>query len=148
MSNNDSFVPPFSNETFFSLMEKYKGMPDAFRNLFDIQVENLRSIGKVQKSSLEDIQKIASRQQNVFSQIMENTTSLANDMMGNPDPQAALKISAENIQKSYETAMQSVNDISSLLQKSSVKANNILRDSTKQSLNEIQNVQQTVNSAS
>ena len=148
MSNNDSFVPAFSNETFFSLMEKYKGMPDVFQNLFDIQVDNMLSIGKVQKSSLENIQKIASRQQDIFFQIMEKTTSLANDMIVKPDTQAALTISAENIQKGYDAAMDSVNEISDLLRKSNAKTNNILRDSTKQSINELQDVQQKVSSAS
>ncbi len=148
MSNNNSFLPPFSNETFFSLMEKYNGMPDAFRNLVDIQVENMRSIGKVQQSSLKSIQKITSHQQNIFSQIMEKTTTLANDMIDNPDPKAALKLSAESIQRSYEATLASVNEISDLLQKSSTEANNILRDGAKQSLNEFQNAQQKANNAS
>jgi|GEM_PF-3053681 len=148
MSNNDSFIPPFSNETFFSLMEKYNGMPSAFRNLIDIQVENMRSIGKVQQSSLKDIQDIASRQQNIFSQIIEKTTTMANDLIENPDPKTALKMSADNIQKSYETAMTSVNEISDLLHKSSIETNNILRDSAKQSLSEIQSAQQKVGNAS
>ena len=69
-------------------------------------------------------------------------------MIENPDPQAALKVSAENIQKSYEATIESVNEISDLLHKSSVKANNILRDSAKQSLNELQSVQQKVSNAS
>jgi len=148
MSNNNNFIPPFSNETLFSLMEKYNGMPDAFRNLVDIQVENMRSIGKVQQSSLENIQKLASRQQGVFSQIMKNTTTMANDVIENLDPKAALKVSADNLQKSYEATSSSVNEISDLLQKSSTETNNILRDSAKQSLNELQNVQQKVNDAS
>ncbi len=148
MSNNDSFIPPFSNDTFFSLMSKYNGMPDVFRNLVDIQVDNMRSIGKVQQSSLESIQKIASHQQNIFSQIMEKTTTMANDMMQNPDPKAALIMGAENIQRSYETTLASVNEISELIRKSSTETNNILRDSAKQSLNEMHGVQQKVSNAS
>lgn len=148
MSNDDSFIPTFSSETFFSIMENYKGMPDAFRNLLDIHVGNIRSIGEVQKSSLENMQKIASRQQSVFSQIMKKTTAMANDMIENPDPNIALKVSAENIQESYKSAMASVSEISELMRKSGVETNNILRDSTKQSLSEIQNAQQKVNSAS
>lgn len=127
-------------------MEKYNGMPDAFRNLVDIQVENMRSIGKVQQSSLKNIQKIASHQQSVFSQIMEKTSTMANDMLENPDPKAVLKMGAENVQKSYETALASVNEISDLLHKSSTETNNILKDSAKQSLTELQNARQKVNS--
>ncbi|NCU33514.1 MAG: DUF4372 domain-containing protein, partial [Candidatus Moranbacteria bacterium] len=69
MSDNN-FIP-FSNETFFSLMEKYQGMPDAFQNLIDIQVKNLRSINKARQSSIDSVKKIASYQQGMFSQIMQ-----------------------------------------------------------------------------
>lgn len=148
MSNSDNFVPRFSNETLFSIMERYKGMPDAFRNLMDIQVENIKSVREMQKSSLENIQKIASRQQDVFTQIMKDASTLANDMIENPDPKAALKVSADNIQKGYDATIASVNEISVLLQDSGVKANNILRDNAKQSMSELQTVQKTASGAS
>lgn len=147
MSEDSNFIPSFSNETLFSLMENYQGMPDAFQGLIDVQIKSLLSMSKVHQSSVEDMKKIASHQQQVFSQIMEDTTSLANDMFKSTDPQAALQISAQNIEKSYKSAMSNVSEVSELLRKSSAETGSILRDNAKQSMNELQNIQQKANKA-
>ncbi|MCK5373937.1 MAG: phasin family protein [Alphaproteobacteria bacterium] len=148
MSEDSNFIPSFSNETLFSLMENYQGMPDAFQGFVDVQIKSLLSISKVHQSSVDDINKIAFHQQKVFSQIMEDTTTLANDMFKSADTQTALQVSAQSIEKSYESAMSNVNEVSELLRKSSAKTGSILRENAKQSMSELQNIQQKTSKAS
>ncbi len=144
MSNYDSFIPPFSGKTFFSMMEKYNGMPEAFQALVDIQINGVQSIGKMQQSSIKNIQKITSRQQEVFSKIMKNSSLLANDIMKAPDPKSTLRLGTESAQRSYDAILDSVNEISVLLKNTRAEASSIFRDSAKRNLDNLYDVKRKI----
>ncbi|MFP4097908.1 MAG: phasin family protein [Alphaproteobacteria bacterium] len=141
MSNDSSTLPLFSNETFFSLMENYHGMPDAFQSLVDIHINNLRSMNEIHQSSFADISRLASRQQDVFSQIIASATTFANDSTEHTDPGTVFKVGADSLKRTYEHAMESVSEISALLRKSGLQTTSLIKDGALQSIDELQKIQ-------
>lgn len=142
MSDEKNFTAPFFNNTFLGFFEKYQGFPNSFQGLIDIQVKNIRSINHVQQTSMENFQEIVFRQNEIFSQIMQQTTAMANDITENATPEDTLKKNALHFQKSYENALTNVKEISELIKKSNLEATKILRKRAAESLKEVKDCTQ------
>ncbi len=137
MSKDKDFTAPFSNKVFFDLFKQYQSMPEQVKGLFDVQMKNIKSINQAQRASMENFQEIASRQNEIFSQIMQQTTMMANDMAHDLSPEEKLKRNALNFQKGYEQTLSNVQEISELIKKSNATASKILKDRANESIKEV-----------
>lgn len=138
MSEDNDFASQFPNKVFFDLFRQYQAMPESVKSLYDIQMKNVKSINQAQRVSIENFQEIASRQNEIFSNIMQQTTMMANDMAQNSSPEEKLKRSALHFQKSYEQALSNVQEISDLIKKSNAAAGKILKERTNKNIKEVQ----------
>ena len=127
----------FSGTTFFDFLKQYQGLPNQFQGLYNSQLKNIQSINNMQQTSIENFQEIAHKQNEIFSQIMQQTTHMANDMMVNSDPEEKLRKNVINFQKGYEQALSNAKEISELIKKSNAQTNKILRKRASESLDEI-----------
>ena len=137
MSEDKDFTIPFSNKVFFDLFKQYQSMPEQVKGLFDVQMKNIKSINQAQRVSMENFQEIASRQNEIFSQIMQQTTMMANDMAHDSSPENKLKRNALNFQRGYEQALSNVQEISELIKKSNATTSKILKDRANESIEEV-----------
>ena len=137
MSEDKDFTIPFSNKVFFDLFKQYQSMPEQVKGLLDVQMKNIKSINQAQRVSMENFQEIASRQNEIFSQIMQQTTMMANDLSHDSSPENKLKRNALNFQKGYEQALSNVQEISELIKKSNATTSKILQDRANESIKEV-----------
>lgn len=141
MSEEKKQPTPLLGTAFFDLFKQYRELPEQFKGLYDTQIKNIQSINKVQQTSIENFQEIAYRQNEIFSQIMQQTSTMANDMIDNSNPEEKLRKNALNFQKSYEQALSNAREISELIKKSNVETNKILTKRATESLQEVTCVQ-------
>lgn len=141
MSNQDNNTPNTkASLPFLDLFKSYGSFPEGFNDLYNVHLKNVQTINMAQQASLENFQEIAHKQNQIFSQIMQHTTTMANDLMAEANTEEKMKKNAENFQKGYEQAMKNAKEISDLLKKSGNDTGKILTKRVSQTYRDIKNI--------
>ena len=127
-------------QTFFNIFQPYGHIPEGFNDLYKAHLKNVQTLNIAQQTSLESFQEIAHKQNEIFNQIMQHTTIMANDLMSDAKPEDKMKRNAQNLQKGYEQAMKNAKEISDLLKKSGNQTGKILTKRVTETYRDIKNI--------
>ena len=136
-SDNNKAVSRSIDFTDFSVL--FKSTPLSINAIAELQKKNITAFQKTQRIAFEAMQEVRTRQNEIFSQIMASTTSLANDAMKEGKPEDKLSHNAKILQQSYEQTMQSVKEISAIIQKANEETSGLIRNTTENALRDVQN---------
>ncbi len=129
---NDTQKNAFSEMRIPNFVARLDALPQSAQSLLAIQKNNVETMKKIQNVFMENLQEISQRQSAVFSQIMAQTTTMANDMSYAGKPEDKLSHNMVAIKKSYEDAMTNAKEISMLVKKANDKATKIFKDGVSQ----------------
>ncbi len=135
------------NDSAFSFSNPFKDIssctPDiqsGMKALFDVHRKNIQSMNTLQQITLESMQDVAEKQKTVFSKIMSQTTSLANDVASAENPEDKVANNLKALQSNCELFYKNMQDISETLKASGSEATTILRKRVAESVKEAREI--------
>jgi len=130
---------PFSQ--FEAEMKKLMGdfkMPGIdFNQVMESQQRNLEALTEANKLSLEAMQAIAKRQNEVLSQFAEEVNRGLREMMGQGSPESKLARQTEMAKDGYERTVAHMREMGEMIQKANTEAFNIINHRFSASLDEM-----------
>lgn len=138
MTQQNSFSEFFSKKNDFAkFFESWNKSPFDVQSFAETQRKNLQTVSEAQRVLFENFQAIVSRQTEIFSQYMEEQSSLTSELLREGKPEDKIARNAEIIKTSYEKAIANAKEISEMVKKSSVQTTGLLNKRASASLKEI-----------
>lgn len=138
MAQENSFTAFLKNNDLSKFMEQYQSLPFDLQGLMETQRKNLQSLTEAQQLVIGNIQAIAQRQTEIVSRMMQEQSSITQELLKEGTPEEKMAKNAELFKKSCETAMANAAEISEMVKKSSEQASSILNKRMSASMKEIQ----------
>ncbi len=132
------FTDFFSQSDFSKLFENYQSMPFDMKALLETQRKNIQAISEANQRAMEGVQAIAQRQAEILSQIVEDNSSLAKEMMTEGTPEEKIAKNAKIFKSVYERTVGSMQELSEMISKSNQDASKIINKRVAATMNEIQ----------
>ena len=126
----------FNAEFFKSLTPANTLFPVDFTSLFDLQRKNMQAVAEANKIVVENIQAIAQRQTQILTQIVEDHTSLAQQIMTEGTPEEKVTRQADLARDAYERSVSNFNELTELVSKSNREAGEVISMRVTASLSE------------
>lgn len=138
----------FNFKGFFPYSDflKDNGLPKApfdIARLIETQRRNFQTLAEAQQIAFRSFQSIATRQAEIFSQILKEQNCLTSEILKEGNTEDALARNAELIKKSYETTIAGMNEIGEIVRKSNTETSGVLNRRLKASLKEIKSAIET-----
>jgi phasin family protein len=137
MTQQKFFNSLFSSEAVSKMFESFQGMPFDIQSLMETQRKNIQCFSEAQQLTLQNMQAMANRQAELFSQTLESQSSLTSDLMREGKPEDKLAKNAEAIKASYEKAMSNAAEISEMVKKANAEATGLLNKRASASIREV-----------
>lgn len=138
MTNQNPFADFFAQNDFSEFFENFQNAPFDMKALMDSQMKNIQALSEAQQVALDNVQAMAQRQSEFLSQIVEDNSKLAKEIMAEGTPEQKLSKNADLFKELYERSVSNLDEISAMLNESGQKASDILNKRVSASLNEIQ----------
>lgn len=146
MAQQQNPFSSFKNNEFFKNFTVFsKTNPFDPSKFLEIQRKNLETLSEAQQITAEAFQEIVNKQIEIVSQLMEEQSFIANQLLREGTPEDKLTRNAELIKNSYDKAMTSAKEITDLVKKTNTKASGLLNKRATASFKEIK---ETVEKAS
>lgn len=126
----------FNAEFFKSFTPANTLFPVDFTSLFDLQRKNMQAVVEANKIVVENIQAIAQRQTQILTQIVEDQTSLAQQIMTEGTPEEKVTRQADLARNAYERSVSNFNELTELVGKSNREAGEVISKRVTASLSE------------
>lgn len=137
-NQSNPFSDFFSQSDFSKVFENYQNMPFDMQSFMDTQRKNVQALTEAQQLTLEGLQAIAQRQSKILSQIIEDQSSLAKEMMSEGTPEEKIAKNAKLYKGIYERTISSLQELSQMINKSNMEASSIINKRVSATMNEIQ----------
>ncbi len=145
--NANPFAQMFSQNDFMKTFQNYQATPFDIKTLMELQRKNLQALTEAQQVTVESIQAIAQRQSEILSQMMEENSSLAKELLGEGSPEDKAAKNADIAKTMYEKSIKNIREISDMLNKSSLVASDIINKRVTDNMSEIKSVLKTKKAA-
>jgi phasin family protein len=137
MSNKNPFADFFAQQDFSNVFENFQSNTFDVKAFMDSQMKNIQALTEAQQIAVDNLQSIAQRQSQFLTQLVEDNSKLAKEMMVEGSPEDKLAKNADLFKKLYERSVSNMDEISKMLNTSSQKASQILNKRVSASMNEI-----------
>jgi phasin family protein len=137
MSKQSSFSDFFSQNDFAKMFENYKTMPFDMQSMMETQRKNMQAFSEAQQLTVESMQAFAQRQAQLLSQIVEDNSNMAKEMMSEGTPEEKIAKNADLFKSFYERSVKSMNELNEMLTSTSQEASKIINKRVSASMNEI-----------
>jgi phasin family protein len=137
MTQKNHFTDFFAQNDFTKLFENYQG-PFDVKKLLDTQRKNLQALTEANQLSMGNLQAIATRQAEILSQIVEDNSSIAREMLTEGTPEEKIAKNAKIFKSIYERTVESMSELSEMINKSNQEASTIINKRVAATMNEIQ----------
>ena len=124
--NTNPFAHLFSQNDFLKHMQNYQLTYFDFKSIMELQRKNLQALTEAQQVTAENLQAIAQKQGEILSQMLEENSSLAKELLGDGTPEDKAAKNAELAKALYEKSIKNIREISEMLNKSSIAASDII----------------------
>ena len=118
MAQKNPFADFFAQNDFAKLFENYQTSAFDLKALLETQRKNVQAITEANQVSMGNLQTIAQRQTEILSQIVEDNSSLAKELMTEGTPEEKIAKNAKLFKNIYERTGGNMKDISEMLNKS------------------------------
>ncbi len=126
--------PNFSNAFPSSLSVS----PFDMRNMMDAGRKSVQAFSEAQQIAAESVQAIIQRQTEIMSQLVQDQSSIARDILAEGTPEEKVARGAELIRETYEKAYGAAKEVNDIANKSSREACDIINERFAACLEEIQ----------
>jgi phasin family protein len=138
MSNKNPFADFFSPNDFSKIFENYQAVPFDMKSLMESQRKNVQAITEAQQLALGGLQAIAQRQSEIMSQIVEDNSSIAKELMAEGTPEEKIAKNAKLFKNYYERTVKNMQELSEMINKSNSEATSVINKRVAATMNEIQ----------
>lgn len=138
MAQND-FTKLFDGE-FGKNLFGFSSFPFDFNALIDVQRKNLQAFTEAHQLALEGAQAVAQRQGEILSQLLQDNSSLATQLLAEGTPEQKVAKQADLARKAYEKSVSNWREVADMLVKSNQEASDIINDRIAASLTELKTV--------
>jgi phasin family protein len=137
MSKQTPFSDFFSQNDFTKALENYKTVPFDLQTFLETQRKNIQAISEVQQVAVENLQAIAQRQSQIFSQIVEDNSKIAQGFMAEGTPEEKIAKNADLFKGLYERSVKNLNELADMINSTSQETSKIINKRVSASMNEI-----------
>lgn len=137
MVTNNPFSQFFSQNDFSKTFEQYQAIPFEMNDLMETQRKNLQAFTEAQKMAVENLQAVAQRQTQIVSQIIEDNSIIAKELMSEGSPEQKLAKNAELFKKLYDKTARNMQELSDMVSKSGAETGQLLNKRVSASMGEI-----------
>tara|TARA_R100001143_G_scaffold52561_1_gene47849 strand:+ start:195 stop:644 length:450 start_codon:yes stop_codon:yes gene_type:complete len=137
MVTNNPFSQFFSQNDFSKAFQQYQAIPFDMKDLMETQRKNLQAFTEAQQLAVESMQAVAQRQTEIVSQIIEDNSNIAKELMGEGNPEQKLAKNAELFKKLYEKTTSNMQELSDMISKSGAETGKLLNKRVSASMGEI-----------
>lgn len=138
MAQKNPFADFFAQSDFSKIFENYQSNPFDLKALLETQRKNIQALTEANKIAVGNLQAIAQRQTEILSQIVEDNSSLAKEMMTEGTPEEKIAKNAKLFKNVYERTVGSMKELSKIINKSNEEASTIINKRVAATMNEIQ----------
>ncbi len=136
-TSNNNFTDFFAQNDFSKLFEGYNAAPVDMKAFLETQRKNLQALSEVQQTAMEGLQAVAQRQTELLSKFVEDNSSIAKQALSEGTPEEKIAQNAEIFKTTYERNVDSLQELSELINKSNQQATGILNKRVTASVNEL-----------
>lgn len=138
MTANKSPFADFASWTNFSkFFEPYQQSPLDVKTLLEANRKNILAMSELQQATMENIQDIAARQNEILSRMLEDNALIAKGMMSEGTPEEKMAKNADIFKDMYERSMKSMKELSEVINASHDKTSQIINKRVSASMKEI-----------
>jgi phasin family protein len=138
MAQKNPFADFFAQNDFAKLFENYQNSPFDLKTMLETQRKNIQAISEANQLSMENLQAIAARQAEILSQIVEDNSALAKEIMNEGTPEEKIAKNAKMFKSIYERTVGNMTELSDMINKSNQEASKIINKRVTATMNEIQ----------
>ncbi|MBX2834664.1 MAG: phasin family protein [Micavibrio sp.] len=132
-----SFTDFFQNNNFSKFFEKYQTSAVDMQSFLETNRRNFLALSELSQTAFENFQDIATRHSEIVSQMMEDNSALAKELMSEGTPEEKIAKNTDIIKKIYERNMKSIKELSKAIDSSNEKTGAIINRRITSSLSEI-----------
>ncbi|HBR69575.1 MAG TPA: hypothetical protein DEA55_09395 [Rhodospirillaceae bacterium] len=137
MAKNNPFTEFFSKNDFAKAFEQYQNLPFDMNSLLETQRKNIQALTEAQQHAMEGIQAIAQRQAQIVSQIVQDNSAIAKELMGEGTPEEKFSKNADMFKRIYERTIANLEELSEMVSKANNETGKIISKRVSASMNEI-----------
>lgn len=129
---NSFFNPDFIKD----MMPSTSMMPFDFSTLMETGRKNMQAMTEMQQRTVEGWQAVAKRQAEIMSRIVQDNTTLAQQMMTEGTPEEKIARQADLVMTAYENSMTGITELSEMVAETSRETGKIINRRVTGSLTE------------
>ena len=137
MTHNNPFLRFMAENDIAKSMQQYQNNQMDWQTLFDMQRRNAHAWSQAGKVTMQNIQNISKKQQQIASQMVASHTALTQKNLKNNTPDERMSENMEIIKNWTEQTAQNMHEISGILKASNEEAGKILKKRISESMEEI-----------
>mgnify|MGYP000957783618 CR=1 FL=1 len=126
VKNDNPFTQFFAGNDFAKLFDQFQASPFDLKAIMEAQRKNVQAFTDAQQVAMDSLQALAQRQTEIISQIVEDQSLVAKELMGEGTPESKIAKNADLFKKIYERTVGNVRELSDMMNKSNVEASNII----------------------
>lgn len=136
-ASSNAYVNKLLNgELWKGMMPSNAMFPFDISAMLETQRRNLQALTEAQQIAFENLQAIAQRQSQILSQLVEDNTTIAQQIMGEGTPEEKVTRQADLVRDAYERSVSSMTDLADLVSKSSRETGEVINKRVTASLTE------------
>jgi phasin family protein len=137
MSKQNPLNDFFSHNDFSKLFENFKSLPFDMQSALETQRKNIQAFSEAQQIAVENFQAIAQRQSQIISQLVEDNSKIAKELMAEGTPEEKIAKNADIFKALYERSVKNMNELNEMLSTSNQEASKIINKRVSASITEI-----------
>lgn len=138
MTSKNPFSDFFARSDVSKIFESYKNPAFDMKVFLETQRKNVQALTQAQQLAFQSLQAIAQRQSEVLSQMVEDNSSLAREMMSEGTPEEKIAKNAELFRAVYERTVENLQELSEAINKTGQEASTVINKRVSATMNEIQ----------
>jgi phasin family protein len=139
MTKKNPFADFFAQNDFAKLFDNYKNPSFDMKSFLETQRKNVQALTQAQQLAFRGFQALAQRQGEIISQMVEDNSVLAREILSEGTPEEKMSKNAEVFKSVYERTVSSMQELAEMVSKSNQEAGAVINKRVSATLNEIQN---------
>lgn len=135
--NNNPFADFFSQNDFTKLFDNYKTSSFDLKIFLETQRKNVQAVTEAQQMAFASLQTIAQRQGEILSQMVEDNSTLAREILTEGSPEEKISKNAEMFKSVYERSVKNLKELSDMIAESNEEAAKLINKRVSATMNEI-----------
>ncbi len=132
------FADFFAQNDFAKLFDNYKNPAFDMKSFMETQRKNIQAVTQAQQLAFHGLQAVAQRQGEIISQIVEDNSALAKELMSEGTPEEKISKNAEIFKDVYERSVSSMKELADMIGKANQEATTVINKRVSATMNEIQ----------